>query len=401
MLQFVESVDTAANKANELRLETRGFLTRLSESCSNWSQESIGSPSSKDKLEIENDVASEFDESCSSHEAVAPTLASEASKNLASRNKGDGQLHVGSRYTHSWPRTLHPAPTLPHSSGSLERRQPKSTSSIRSEESRKASHPTATDRHATSRTASAHHIYRTTYSDANAWLDRLCSSEYTANDTDVLKARQALDVATAEGLTVERNPIFTGADALRVARRCARELLGQKLHGVAAKEGEVRRGTAAASSAPPSSGARASSSDEKSAKQDEAIQTGSTEIRDASSTPHKEEKECQTDASSPVSAVAASVASDGIQGAEAELGSRVQTPVAGIDCRSSHSSSKSTRGSAAPPSTACKCGQSRKAAARPSTTMNPILMYPRFPPEPTRYRPKSEYSSEFGRVSAT
>lgn len=374
----------AASRIKELRLETHKFLNNLAHL----------DPSSSSSQEVAED---EVKSSCNlgitvSFQDGAPPLSADPCASVATEerrptDKPGTERHWDSQYArgrgsgHAKQATTAEAPRKPSKRFAP---QPQASIFPIMETKRFAAQPQASS----CSTTEAHypkfeslkqpeHVnprYRTSYSDANAWIHPDAALQ-TA--TDELKARQVLDAAAWTGTNCEHRYVLTAASALRVAKESAREFLGEHLHVNHVKK------------------SGASTAADSRVTRDEANQTELEPCVRVLQLP-KVESSSQTDANMSIAHAAA-------------------MPVASnkITCRASALRKAPNRFSG--PTEATLKPQKSIAKTRivhenPKTpvvksflsqhqgTASPLLLYPRYPPEPTIFRAKSTYTTEFGRA---
>lgn len=237
--------------------------------------------------------------------------------------------------------------------------------------------------------------YRTSYSDANAWIHPDATLQTAADD---LKARQVLDAAAGSGTNCERRYVLSASSALRVAKESAREFLGEHLHVHPVKSGASSIGVSSAAAARASSIAQNAGPANLRVTRDEAIQTELDPCARVLQLP-KLESSSQTDvivSVPPVAAAVMPVASNKVT-CKASAARKVPNRSCDITRAGSElqSSAAKTRFVHEKPKTT-----GVKISPQPQSTANLLLMCPRYPPEPTIFRAKSTYMTEFGRVAA-
>lgn len=230
--------------------------------------------------------------------------------------------------------------------------------------------------------------YRTSYGDANAWIHSDAALQTAADD---LKARQVLDAATWPGTNCEHRYVLTAATALCVAKESAREFLGENLHVNPVKSGAPLIGVSSAAPARASSAAQSADAAHVQIARDEAIQTELEPIARVLQPP-KVESSRQTD---PVVSVFPAVAvmpvaSNRTTRKASAIRKALNRP--SVPLVHERSTVKTRLVHEKPKTTGVKI------STHLQSTANPLLMYPRYPPEPMIFRAKSTYMTEFGKV---
>lgn len=276
--------------------------------------------------------------------------------------------------------------------------------------------------------------YRTAYTDANAWC-RTSRSPWTAHEP-----LATADAVAGAATRYEPRPVVSAADALCVAQAAAREFLGTNLQIKIARPGSSGRSPCAkasvdASNAAPVPHARTTATGLPTqdppvatgarATRDEAIQTDDVNeavaihqrLQDKRPSPIVTAKDLtmrgtrsaarQSTRSSPSASLVhnRSASAPSPQQQQQQQQSATQG-LAQSSPSSSTSSVRSTKAKASvstlqPPSlspSTRSSSASKRRSRPPAAASNPVLLYPRFPPEPQRFRAKSTYTTEFGRV---